>query len=240
MKRKGRIIVKEGYGAGFSVNNGGLGGTSRGGFGGASNIGAGGNSMYTYEIKPLNHSLEQRPTTTLATEDRTVSIGTKITGLPLRSNATPDKKKITGIVHIIKQTDDSALMYYVVQDEATQEMVKIDPLTAQVIVAEPVEYYDDVKDMPSRRKEKIKAFKQNLVPESLQESLINKEITNTAIKIINSAERDGYLTGMEVSANYVTDAAKKIAKEYDKLPEEEKLTLRNSYYRKFLKSIHKA
>ena len=121
-----------------------------------------------------------------------------------------------------------------------QEMVKIDPLTAQVIVAEPVEYYDDVKDMPSRRKEKIKAFKQNLVPESLQESLINKEITNTAIKIINSAERDGYLTGMEVSANYVTDAAKKIAKEYDKLPEEEKLTLRNSYYRKFLKSIHKA
>ena len=172
MKRKGRIIVKEGYGAGFSVTSN-MGGTSRGGFGGASNVGQGGNSMYTYEIKPLNHSLEQKPNMTLATEDRVVSIGTKISGIPLRSNATPDKKKIVGIVRKIKQTDDSALMYYLVQDEATQNMVKIDPLTARVIVEEPVEYYSEVDNLPSRRKEKLKAhaFKQNLVPESLQESL---------------------------------------------------------------------
>lgn len=174
MKRKGTIIVKEGYGAGFSVNSGGLGGTSRGGFGGSANIGHGGNSMYTYEIKPLNHSLEQKPTVSIATEDRTVALGVKISGFPLRSNATPDKKKLVGIVRKIVQTDDSALKYYIIQDEATQNMVKIDPLTAKVITAEPVEFYDDNVNLQSKREKKMKAFKQNLVPESLQESLKRK------------------------------------------------------------------
>ena len=175
MKRKGTIIVKEGYGAGFSVNNGGLGGSSRGGFGGAANIGHGGNTMYTYEIKPLNHALEQKPNQNITVGAAAVSIGTKISGIPLRSNATPDKKKIIGIVRKIEQTDDSALKYYVVQDQATQNLVKIDPLTAQVIISEPVEYYGEIDNLPSKRKEKIKAFKQNLVPESLQESITRKK-----------------------------------------------------------------
>ena len=59
-------LIKESYGAGFSMSSGGfrggMGGITRGGFGGANNMG-GPNMMYTYEIKPLNHSLEQRPTT---------------------------------------------------------------------------------------------------------------------------------------------------------------------------------
>jgi len=238
-KRKGIIIVKEGYGTGFAVNAGGMGGTSRGGFGGGSNIGHGGNSMYTYEIKPLNHTLEQKPNMALATENSKVSIGTKISGNAIRSNATPDKKKIIGIVRQVVQTDDSALKYYIVQDLATQNMVKIDPLTAQVIVQEPLEYYGDIDTLPSRRKEKLKTFKRNLVPESLQESLHE---SNTAKKLIRSAERDGYLKGMECSAGYVVAAAKKVAKEWDNLVSLTKhnsvLNYRDTYYKKFLRLIN--
>lgn len=153
-------IIEEGYGAGFSMSGGyrgGLGGTSRGGFGGANNLG-GSNSMYTYEIKPLNHTLEQKPTVT-SDQIETIKVGSKIVGYPVPSNATPDrKKKITGIVHKIAATNDGAIKYYLIQDEATQTHIKIDPLTAKLITHEPVEYYYDATDsLPSRRKEKIKA-----------------------------------------------------------------------------------
>jgi len=174
--------LKEGYGAGFSFTGGYrsmLSGT-RGGFGGANNLG-GPNMMYTYEIKPLNHTLEQRPITT-ETGPNEIRLGSKISGYPVRSNATPDKKRIQGIVKSIQKTDDGAIKYYVIFDEATMNVVKIDPLSTELIIHEPVEYYFDATDsIPSKRRQKIKSFvrENKIVPESLKEL---SERKNTFLK----------------------------------------------------------
>lgn len=164
--------VLEGYGAGFSQTGGfrgGLGGTSRGGFGGGSNLG-GPNMMYTYEIKPLNHSLEPKRAQE-APAIQTIQIGSKIQGRKILSNINLDgKKSITGIVKKIVKTDNNSLKYYLVQDEATQEIVKIDPLTATTIIADPIQYYKP-GEIPSKRKQLRK-----LVPESLSEMYNLKSI----------------------------------------------------------------
>lgn len=78
----------------------------------------------------------------------------------------------------------------------------------------------------------IKKFNQFVNESSIDE-------TPTMVKLIKTAEKDGYLTGMEASANYVTDAARKVADEWDKLNDDEKKVFRNTYYEKFLKNIHK-
>jgi len=164
-------LLDEGYGAGFSFTGGaikGMGGTSRGGFGGANNLG-GPNMMYTYEIKPLNHTLEQLPTVDSTSQVETIQLGSKISGLAIRSNSTPSKKPVTGIVQDIKQADDGAIMYYVVRDEDTQKLVRLDPLSSEIIIHEPVEYYTgSTENLPSRRKEKMKERKK-IVKESLYE-----------------------------------------------------------------------
>jgi hypothetical protein len=165
LKEKFKIVketITEAYGAGFSMSSGGtfsggLGHTTRGGFGGASNLG-GPNMMYTYEIKPLNHTLE--PVSHDATKQLPeIQVGSKIKGKPIISNATPDKNKdITGYVRKIVTTVDNALKYYLVQDEATQNYVKLEPLSVKLIIPEPVEYYDYSGDsIPSRRREKLQA-----------------------------------------------------------------------------------
>jgi len=170
-------IIEEGYGSGFSMNSfkGGMGGTTRGGFGGANNFG-GQNSMYTYEIKALNHTLEQKPTVDANSQVEQIQIGSKIRGIPIRSNATPDKKYVTGIVREISQTNDGAIKYYLVLNQDNQLPVKIDPLTTKLVIFDPVEYYDDVSlttdNMPSRRKEKIDALKKGKI---VRESLVNEE-----------------------------------------------------------------
>ena len=153
-------LIQEGYGAGFSMSGGfrgGMGGTTRGGFGGAYNAG-GPNSMYTYEVKPLNHSLEQPPTSKID-QIYSIKIGSRIAGSPVLSNAYPDgKKRVKGIVQQIVQTDNGAIKYYVIQDEATQTPIKVDPLTVSLIVFEPVRYYYNATDTNvSKRKQKIEA-----------------------------------------------------------------------------------
>jgi len=186
MKNK-RQFLREGYGSGFSFTGGrigGMGGTSRSGFGGAGNLG-GPNMMYTYEIKPLNHSLEQKPNMTANSQIVQIQIGSKISGEPIRSNATPNKKIIKGIIQKIVKTNDNSIKYYIIRDETTQEQVKIDPLTVKLIIHEPIEYYNDNTDnIPSRRKQKIKAVitESKLVPESLKESL-NEQIINNRLNI---------------------------------------------------------
>lgn len=161
-------IIEEGYGAGFSMNSfkGGLGGTTRGGFGGASNFG-GQNSMYTYEVKPLNHTLEQKPTVDANSQVEQIQLGSKIRGIPIRSNITPVRKYVTGLVREIVQTDNGAIKYYIVQNQDNQLMVKIDPLTTKLVIFDPVEYYDDVSlttdNITSRREEKIKALRKGKV-----------------------------------------------------------------------------
>jgi hypothetical protein len=61
----------------------------------------------------------------------------------------------------------------------------------------------------------------------------------TSQKLIRSAERDGYLKGMESSATYVMDAAREIGDEWDKLHPEQQKVFRDSFYNKFLKKIGK-
>ena len=71
---------------------------------------------------------------------------------------------------------------------------------------------------------------------------IIKDVLNengTARKLINTAERDGHISGMELSANYITDAANKIGAEWDKLKPEEQKVFRDTYYKAFLKKINK-
>ena len=168
-----REYIVEGYGAGFSVSSfrGGMAGMGKNSFGGASNLG-GPNMMYTYEIKPLNHTLEQLPNMLLNRSE--IQIGSVITGELVRSNANPEPgRKVTGVVHKIVITDNGAIKYYVIQDRATQINMKIDPLTASLIIPEPVEYYAETDTLPRRRKEKLKnAMKENkLVAESIEEYL---------------------------------------------------------------------
>jgi len=164
-------LIDEGYGAGFSMSRmGGMGGLGKNSFGGASNMG-GPNMMYTYSIVPLNHTLEQLPT---VTNDQAleIQIGSVITGEAVRSNIYPERKIIKGIVHKIETTNNGAIKYYIVQDEATQNNVKIDPLTATLIIAEPVQYYYDATDTtPSRRQERLNVQKKKLVRESIDENI---------------------------------------------------------------------
>ena len=69
--------------------------------------------------------------------------------------------------------------------------------------------------------------------------VLNEDIqTDTARKLINTAEKDGHISGMELSANYIMDAAKKIGAEWDKLNPEEQNVFRDTYYNAFLKKIN--
>ena len=155
-----RESLIEGYGAGFSFTGGtikGMSGGTRGGFGGANNFG-GPNMMYTYEIKPLNHTLEQKPTVDTMDQVETIQIGSRISGYPVRSNATPDiQKKITGLVHKIAKSPDGSIKYYIIFDEANQTQAKVDVLSASLIIHDPIEYYQDqIYATRSRRMEKMK------------------------------------------------------------------------------------
>jgi hypothetical protein len=207
MKIVRESIIEEGYGAGFSMNSfkGGLGGTTRGGFGGASNFG-GQNSMYTYEIKPLNHTLEQKPTVDANSQVEQIQLGSKIRGIAVRSNATPDKKYVTGIVNKIAQTDDGAIKYYVVLDQDNQLPVKIDPLTTKLVIFDPVEYYDDVSvttdNIPSRRKEKIEAARKGkVVRESISTNDEDESPEESAKSTLKDQERRKSLPKLSKNKN---------------------------------------
>ena len=80
---------------------------------------------------------------------------------------------------------------------------------------------------------------EKLVNSIVNDILLEETNTPTFIQLINAAERDGHIKGMETSAPYVTSAAKKIAKNFDNLPTEEKEVLGKSYYDAFLKKIKK-
>ena len=178
MKNKRRFL-NESVGAGFSLSSTRM-FRARGGYGGASNIG-GGNSMYTYEIKPLNHTLE--PKSSVAdTAINYMRLGSKISAVPIRTNATPTQVRIRGILKDIKETENGSIMYYVVFDEATAQMVKCDPLSARLIIEDPVEKQFPATDIiPSAREKKIKEKvadlrkKKQLVSESLVESIERKK-----------------------------------------------------------------
>ena len=58
--------------------------------------------------------------------------------------------------------------------------------------------------------------------------------TQTFIKLINTAKKDGKLTTSQCSAQYIISEAKKIADKFDKLTENQKVTFRDKYYSFFL------
>ena len=162
---KSMKIVREsiGTGAGYSMSS--FAG-SRGGIGGAGNLGKS-NTMYTYEIKPLTHTLEQKPTASMeqnptATDNnqmQTIQLGSKITGNLVRSNVTFDaNRKVTGIVRDIVKSDMEAIEYYLVFDEESKKLVMVDPLGVHLDIPEPVRFYptDTINSIPSKRKEMLK------------------------------------------------------------------------------------
>ena len=61
--------------------------------------------------------------------------------------------------------------------------------------------------------------------------------TTTAEKIILQAKKDGHIKGDY--PQYLLDAAKEIAKKFDSLNPEEQKTMRDTYYKAFLKKIKK-
>ena len=87
--------------------------------------------------------------------------------------------------------------------------------------------------------DKVKNFNQFVNESEFSFGEVNIKETPTMIKLIKTAERDGYLTGHEGGAGYVMDAAKKVAKEWDELDVEQKKVFRDSFYQKFLKLIHR-
>lgn len=176
MKAKFVHKILEGYGSGFSMSrSGGMAGMGKNSFGGASNMG-GPNMMYTYEIKPLNHTLEQLPT--IANDQvEQIQIGSRVSGNLIKSNAVPQKKEVKGVVHQIITTDDGALKYYIIQDEVNQKLVKLEPLSVKLIISDPVEYYYDASDtIPTRKRGK--KIRENLVSESLDQ-FINEELSGS-------------------------------------------------------------
>ena len=93
----------------------------------------------------------------------------------------------------------------------------------------------DIRKMIDKVKNVTESVNDNV---SYFSSLYENE-TPTMIKLINTAERDGYLTNHEGGANYIMDAAKKVAKEWDQLDIEQKKVFRDTFYEKFLRLIHK-
>ena len=68
----------------------------------------------------------------------------------------------------------------------------------------------------------------------------NREIKpSTFMKLINTATRDGYLTGGQASAPYIMASAHKIADAFDALKPEEQKVFRDTYNKKFIDSIKK-
>ena len=127
-------LLKEYGGAGFSYGGGSSlfpsnrgGQSNRGGFGGASNLG-GPNMMYTYEIKPLNKTLE--PEVFTGDGNEIIHTGLDISGQEL--NKRDNKLHVGNVLKIVK-SENGTLKYYLIFNPKTATPMKIDPTTAMLI-----------------------------------------------------------------------------------------------------------
>jgi truncated hemoglobin YjbI len=77
----------------------------------------------------------------------------------------------------------------------------------------------------------------NTLRRVLLEFEIPKKQVSTFMKLINTATRDGYLTGGQASAQYIMASAHEIADAFDALEPEEQKVFRDTYYKKFVDSI---
>jgi hypothetical protein len=144
--------ILEGGGAGFATWGGGtgrnFGNPSMGrsfygrGFGfGSSSTGSG--SMYTYDVKPLNQTLEPQNS---SVDDgmETIHVGSVIKGKILGK-----KKHITGQIQSINQDSTNNILYYVVRDPETAITHKIDPTSVFLWSPENEAPGAGAADMPS-------------------------------------------------------------------------------------------
>jgi len=117
--------------------------------------------------------------------------------------------------------------------------VKVEKLKASIDQLFDEQEYDVIDTlyrlMVERKPKFTQAVKQ--ISEDLDYGSVPK--FTTAEKLIRSAERDGYLKGMESSAQYIMDAAREIGNEWDKLHPEQRRVFRDTFYNNFLKKIGK-
>jgi hypothetical protein len=92
----------------------------------ANSMGSGSfNSMYTYDILPLNRTLE--PKVDSLPNDEMIHSGMTVKGKKFN-----DKKVYKGkLVNIVK-SKNGVIKYYIILDEATAKFIKIDPTTIQI------------------------------------------------------------------------------------------------------------
>lgn len=121
-------LINEWGGAGYSMgssifptNRGGQ--MSRGGFGGSLNLG-GPNMMYTYEIKPLNRTLQ--PKVTFKQNIEKIKNGNIIQGEELNKK---DGKKHSGVLLKTEKSNDGSIKYYSILNSSTSTIMKLDPTT---------------------------------------------------------------------------------------------------------------
>ena len=133
----GYAVWGGGWGRSFGNPSMGKGFGGRGfGFGGSYNNSGGPNLMYTYNVVPLNQTLEPRPSDPLSREY--IHIGSVIKGRILGTN-----DHIIGQVLRIEEDDDGNIKYYLVLSEESQKL-KIDPTSA--FLFEPEEDLDKFDD----------------------------------------------------------------------------------------------
>lgn len=136
--RAKKVFEATGTGAGYAVWGGNWGrnfgnpsvrGTTSGrgrGFG-AANTSGGPNVMYTYNIVPLNHDLEQERTTHNKYSTY-IHIGSLVQGKTFN-----DKEKIIGKIINIERDTDKNILYYEIMDSDEGEIKKVDPTSVELI-----------------------------------------------------------------------------------------------------------
>jgi len=172
--------IKE-YGAGYAISGGSYGnphqvgtGIGRGighrgmGFGSGSTSG-GPNLMYTYSVKPLNHSLE--PQLVGKEEEEAIGPGSKIIGRVLNKFVKDKKgkikpKTIEGTIEKVIKDAENNILYYTMIDPKTKERIKIEPTSVQLVKYETTRLEPMVID--NRLAAQMESFK--LVSESLNEA----------------------------------------------------------------------
>jgi hypothetical protein len=121
------------YGGGWgrSFGNPSMGGRFGGrgfGFGNSMNLSGGPNLMYTYDVKPLNQTLQPPPTT--QDDEELIHTGSKIRGHVLNTG-----EDIEGsIIHIEEDEDNNIKWYMVLDDEGIKR--KVDPTSAYIVKSE--------------------------------------------------------------------------------------------------------
>ncbi len=185
------------YGGGWgrSFGNPSMGGrfTGRGfGFGGSANLCGGPNQMYTYDVRPLNRTLEPPPSDKRVTGY--IHVGSLIKGKVLGM-----KDEVIGTVQAIVEDDDNNIKYYLVFDPRYGDKKKIDPTSVQLhnpddsmVVGDEFDIEEeDLKEeyYPRLFKESIKDY---LKPKSKEQILKDIELLSQKRKdqqLIKQAEK---------------------------------------------------